>query len=140
MPSYEITRDEHLAYIEAVAEEDAAALLKGDSKEGYGGSWKKRGGASAYLIYVRKPDRLELGVKRFNYDIFEALHNDERSESVLDDIRDARRYLMLIEAEYRAQLATSKKQERGVGTIGPMPIEEIKVHKAVSAGDENAQD
>ena len=113
MPSYKITAPgDHLAYIETIAEEDAKKLLTGDSADGYGGSWKKRGGIGAYAVYVRKPDRLDLGVKRFNDDVFEALHSDKRGETVLDDIRDARRYLLLIEAEYRAQLAVRNKEKR----------------------------
>ena len=65
----------------------------------YGGSWKKRGGTGAFMMLARKWDRLELQAAERGYDIFQTLKDDTRSEGVLDDIRDLRRYLMLVEAE-----------------------------------------
>ena len=93
------TNDGHLKHIEAIAQEDAAGLLK--AHESYGPSWKKRGGIGAYLVMIRKFDRMELAAERSGWDILEAVKNDPRSEGVIDDIRDARRYLMLIESWLR---------------------------------------
>lgn len=76
--------------------------LKAKDKE-YGGSWKKRGGIGAFMMLARKWDRLEERVKNLNYDVFTAVQGDDRSETVIDDIRDLRRYLLLVEAECRAQ-------------------------------------
>ena len=50
-------------------------------------------------------DRLENQTKRFNYDIFQAIHHDSSPEGILDDIGDLRRYLFLVEAELRRELS-----------------------------------
>ncbi len=93
------------AYIDLlpeVAMQDVAEVTEKDKH--YGGSWKKRGGVGAFMMAARKWDRIEqiLG-KDFNYDIFAAIETDRRDEGILDDIRDLRRYLMLIEAEMKAK-------------------------------------
>ncbi|HEX7962212.1 MAG TPA: hypothetical protein VF493_20020 [Terriglobales bacterium] len=78
----------------------------------YGDSWKKRGGVGAFMMLARKWDRIENQVSR-NYcddngsriivdpwDIF--VHADidkNRLDGLLDDIRDLRRYLLLVEEE-----------------------------------------
>lgn len=41
------------------------------------------------------------------YDIFDAIERDERSEGIIDDIRDLRRYLLLVEAEMMARGSAS---------------------------------
>jgi hypothetical protein len=110
---------QHLYKLEEIAMEDVTGLIKGDPKYGY--SWKSRGGVGAYMMATRKADRLDvsmapnkdqphranLGVWRDKdipvWDIFAALEKDDRSEGVIDDIRDLRRYLLLIEAEARAR-------------------------------------
>jgi hypothetical protein len=56
----------------------------------------------AFMMLARKWDRLEKAAKDCGWDIFKCADNDERSESVLDDIRDLRRYLILVEAEVLA--------------------------------------
>jgi len=88
-------------FIQHVADEDVR-VLKIKDKE-YGGSWKRRGGPGAYMMAARKIDRLEEQLKKVNYDVFSAIKNDSRAEGILDDIRDLRRYLMLIESEMIAQ-------------------------------------
>lgn len=113
-------RAKHLYNVLTIAREDATGLIKGDPKYGY--SWKARGGVGAFMMAARKFDRLNhslsppsetlskhanLGewLKRYvpAWDVFAALRADTRSEGVIDDIRDLRRYLLLIEAEARAQ-------------------------------------
>ncbi|MDB5177559.1 MAG: hypothetical protein JWN75_1227 [Candidatus Saccharibacteria bacterium] len=112
----------HLNYVREIASEDAEGLIKGDPKYGY--SWKKRGGVGAYMMATRKFDRLDNSLQPVDdvsgdgyvarlgkwlsrdirpFDIFAALENDTRSEGVIDDIRDLRRYLLLIEAEMRSR-------------------------------------
>lgn len=95
----ETMNENHLQHITPIAQEDAAGLLK--AHESYGNSWKKRGGVGAYIIMIRKFDRMELTCKKFGWDIFEAVKQDQRAEGIIDDIRDLRRYLNLIEAELR---------------------------------------
>jgi hypothetical protein len=82
----------------------------------YGDSWQKRGGVGAYMMLARKWDRLEEQCRKFGYNIFEAvIQNDIKldgssgitnvtlvKDGVIDDIRDLRRYLLLVET-YLAQ-------------------------------------
>ena len=69
------------------------------AEQSYGNSWKQRGGVGAFMMAARKWDRLEKQVNEHNYDIFKAMEADQRPEGILDDIRDLRRYLFLIDAE-----------------------------------------
>lgn len=108
----------YLAHLEAVAKEDVQGLIK--AQQSYGDSWKKRGGIGAFMMLARKWDRLEKRVGEHpvlsrtgtlsvptevgdRYDIFEHIAADTRAEGLIDDIRDLRRYLMLVEAEMRAR-------------------------------------
>lgn len=59
------------------------------------------------MLLARKWDRIETQVKKCNYDIFEAAIRDARTEGIIDDVRDLRRYLMLVEAELRAAGASA---------------------------------
>lgn len=77
--------------------EDADKLHK--AEKSYGDSWKQRGGIGAFMMAARKWDRLEKQVNEHGYDIFAAMEADQRDEGILDDIRDLRRYLFLIDAE-----------------------------------------
>jgi len=80
-----------------LTEEDIECLVK--AERSYGDSWKKRGGVGAFMMLARKWDRLEKQVWNYGWDIFEAIQDDDRPEGVLDDIRDLRRYLLLVEEE-----------------------------------------
>ncbi len=90
----------YLNELEGVAKDDVDALRL--AEKSYGNSWKKRGGIGAFMMLARKIDRIEMQAKKAGYDIFEAVARDTRSEGLIDDIRDLRRYLMLVEAELRA--------------------------------------
>lgn len=82
----------------------------------YGDSWQKRGGVGAYMMLARKWDRLENVCLQFGYNIFDAVLRSDvvregnvnpisvhlKKDGVLDDIRDLRRYLLLVET-YLAQ-------------------------------------
>jgi len=76
---------------------DVDALV--EAQQSYGDSWKRRGGVGAFMMLARKWDRLEKQVEENNHDIFKAIEEDTRSEGVIDDIRDLRRYLLLVEME-----------------------------------------
>lgn len=97
----------YIDFLEAVMKKDIEQLKLKDNE--YGGSWKKRGGVGAYMNVCRKVDRIENQLSKpgtsemGQYDIFSHISNDKRPEGILDDIRDLRRYLLLIEAEMTAQ-------------------------------------
>lgn len=98
---YQDSGDEFIKELDVIGQEDAAGLKK--AYESYGPSWKQRGGVGAFMMAARKFDRMENRVKKLGYNIFRAIVEDQRGEGVIDDVRDLRRYLMLIEAEMRAR-------------------------------------
>lgn len=103
----------YLDFLEVIAEEDVAGLKK--AEESYGDSWKKRGGVGAFMMLARKWDRIEKQVSHRDtgaldakfpgdrWNIFAHVEADDRPEGLIDDIRDLRRYLMLVEGELRAR-------------------------------------
>jgi hypothetical protein len=90
-----------------IAETDVEQTLEKDAQ--YNGSWLRRGGVGAFMMMARKWDRIEPAVAAHSYDIFTAHHADRRAEGLLDDIRDLRRYLLLVEAEILVQMNDRKK-------------------------------
>jgi len=90
-----------LQRLDEIASEDAKGLT--EAFKSYGPSWKKRGGIGAFMMLARKWDRLEVRLQKVGYDIFRGIASDERREGLIDDIRDLRRYLLLVEAEMRAR-------------------------------------
>lgn len=93
-------------HVDKIAAEDAAGLHQANKH--YGDSWKRRGGVGAFMMLARKWDRIERRLEKDDaharlYDIFAHLAADERVDGLIDDIRDLRRYLILVEAEARAQ-------------------------------------
>ena len=74
-------------------------LKLNEAEKSYGDSWKQRGGVGAFMMLARKWDRLEKQVTEYHYDVFHAIEQDAREEGIIDDIRDLRRYLFLVEAE-----------------------------------------
>ncbi len=91
----------HLRHLAGIAGRDAQGLIA--AHKHYGNSWKKRGGVSAFMMLCRKWDRLEKFLEEHGWDIFKAMDADTRGEGIIDDIRDLRRYLLLVEAEARAR-------------------------------------
>lgn len=61
------------------------------------------------MMLARKWDRIENLVKQHGYDIFETIQSDSSDTGVLDDIRDLRCYLLLVEAEMKTQLGEVHK-------------------------------
>jgi hypothetical protein len=67
------------------------------SEDSYGDSWKKRGGVGAFMMLARKWDRIENQVKNQGWDIFKAMKEDRSPEGLMDDIKDLRCYLLLVD-------------------------------------------
>lgn len=82
-----------------VAMQDQEQLAS--ARSSYGDSWRKRGGAGAFMNLARKWDRLSLAAERNGWDVFKAVQEDTRSEGTIDDLRDLRHYLQLVEAHLR---------------------------------------
>lgn len=87
----------HMSFLHDVLMSDEQGLVKAEAS--YGSSWKMRGGVGAFMMLARKWDRLEKRTAQHQYDIFAAIHDDTRREGVIDDVRDLRRYLALVECE-----------------------------------------
>jgi hypothetical protein len=102
-----------------LTENDIECLAK--AEESYGDSWKKRGGVGAFMMLARKWDRLENKTNEYGWDIFEAIQDDNRPEGILDDIRDLRRYLLLVEEEMEreTEMRTPLPQEITEGITLP---------------------
>tara|TARA_R110002020_G_scaffold176179_1_gene368262 strand:- start:2115 stop:2456 length:342 start_codon:yes stop_codon:yes gene_type:complete len=80
-----------------IAQEDLGALKK--AEESYGDSWKRRGGIGAFMMLARKFDRIENQSAQHDWDIFAAGDAYAGEGGLLDDIKDLRRYLILVENE-----------------------------------------
>ncbi len=102
----------YLDELAAIADGDVANIE--EKERAYGSSWKRRGGIGAFMMFARKFDRIEQrvsteisatgeapGAQRHN--LFQHIVADRRAEGLLDDIRDLRRYLILVEAEMAAR-------------------------------------
>ena len=82
--------------IKLLAHSDAEKLE--EAQVSYGDSWRSRGGVGAFMMLARKWDRIENQCKKDGYDIFETIAKDPSNTGILDDIRDLRRYLLLVES------------------------------------------
>lgn len=105
-------RFQYHEYLEDVSTSDVDEVRVKDIS--YGASWKKRGGSGAFFMLARKWDRLEeICRAKFNYDVIEAVKEDMSGKdgSVLAEIRDLRRYLLLVEAEAIWECEREKKRQ-----------------------------
>lgn len=102
---------ENYELIQKLALEDVSVLkVKGQH---YGRSWIKRGGVGAFMMLARKWDRIENDAEKQGFDILAALRSSKAAgKDLLDDIADIRRYLLLVEAEFR-----DGAQENEIGPI-----------------------
>lgn len=117
----------HMTHLKQVALADVEGLERAERQ--YGSSWKRRGGVGAFMMLARKWDRLETALQphpedaaRANgstagdrvapWDILEAIRVDGRAEGIIDDIRDLRRYLLLVESEAVARGYTRANNHR----------------------------
>ena len=91
---------DHMKYLQIIANDDVRIL---EHKEAtYKASWKKRGGVGAAMMVLRKIDRLENMLEERSWDIFKNI-GDGSDGTMIAEIRDLRRYLLLIEAEMVAR-------------------------------------
>ena len=81
--------------LNGICRADIEGLIK--AERSYGTSWRNRGGVGAFMMLARKWDRLENQCKKHDWDVFTAIGADTRPEGLIDDIRDLRRYLLLVE-------------------------------------------
>jgi hypothetical protein len=84
-----------------IAQQDLHALKR--AEESYGDSWKRRGGVGAFMMLARKFDRVEHQSEKHGWDVFEAGAVYSGEAGLLDDVRDLRRYLLLVEQEILLQ-------------------------------------
>lgn len=98
--------DRFIRFVDQVTREDSEGLH--EAFKHYGDSWKKRGGQGAFLTLVRPWDRMHLALANLErvgrkWDIFYAIANLTFRDGVIDNVRDLRRYLTLVEAEMLAR-------------------------------------
>ena len=91
-----------------IAQTDVDCLEK--AEKSYGESWKNRGGVGAFMTLARKFDRIENQSQACHWDVFGAILDDMSSTGILDDIRDLRCYLLLVE-EYATRLHQELRNE-----------------------------
>tara|TARA_R100000742_G_C4274860_1_gene95036 strand:- start:351 stop:707 length:357 start_codon:yes stop_codon:yes gene_type:complete len=87
-----------------IAQQDLHALKR--AEDSYGDSWKRRGGVGAFMMLARKFDRVEHQSEKHGWDVFEAGEVYSGEAGLLDDIRDLRRYLLLVEQEILQKTVT----------------------------------
>jgi len=95
--------------INDLTKQDIDALKKAEIS--YGDSWRKRGGIGAFMMLARKWDRIENQTNKQGYDMFAAIFADTSDTGLLDDIRDLRRYLLLVESFTGQVLEEAKEQQ-----------------------------
>lgn len=104
IPPIETEKDieELMVRADQLFSQDSMRCAMGERK--YRSSWRKRGGTGAYENIARKMDRIEAAAERNGNDIFKAIiYNPasdgkiEGKDGLLDDIRDLRIYLGLVE-------------------------------------------
>ena len=95
--------------IKTLTEQDIEALK--NAEVSYGDSWRKRGGVGAFMMLARKWDRIENQTNKQGWDMFAAIFADTSDAGLLDDIRDLRRYLLLVESFTGQVLEEANKQQ-----------------------------
>lgn len=108
----------HMDWLTDVVKADVECIR--EKEHHYKGSWKKRGGVGIFMMLARKWDRLENLCEAFRYDVFAAISaGASQTEGALEQIRDLRRYLILVEAEMvaRNQDLNHKSNPEAMGQI-----------------------
>jgi hypothetical protein len=120
-----------LEFVKIVSDEDLDHLI--EKEKSYKDSWKKSGGRSAWFMLKRKIDRLvfmlekephDFVTAKSQHDIFECIKKDPsgRDGTILAEIRDLRRYLLLVEAEMMNQkIVTTLKWEKDDESLHYIP-------------------
>lgn len=117
--------------LDALVVDDVRGLVKAESK--YGQSWRKRGGCEAFFNLSRKMDRIEVAAAKAGHDIFKAVHMNPAGDGtiggkdgLLDDIRDLRRYLLLVE-DHVLNVEPMEKMIEGIMQRRPPETEQEKI-------------
>jgi len=88
--------------VRRIASDDIATLIIKNAE--YGSSWRRRGGVGAFMMLARKWDRIESQCSGHGFNIFGAACSEGGKideEGIIDDIRDLRCYLLLVEEHIR---------------------------------------
>lgn len=102
--------------LHTIAVGDADSLIS--AQRSYGDSWKRRGGVGAFMMLARKWDRIENQTKEYGWDIFKVIEaQGGYPDGILDDIRDLRRYLMLVEEHMVNDSAITYDEGPGPGYV-----------------------
>lgn len=88
---------DHLKYVDLVANNDVKIVTFRDGPTRYNGSWKKRGGVGIAMNLFRKIDRIDNSIQP-SWNIIEHLVMDMSPDGLIDDVRDLRQYLLMLEA------------------------------------------
>lgn len=121
----EAANGKYLDWLGPVSSNDVSCLI--DAERSYGDSWKRRGGVDSFAMLGRKWERIEtaLACQRTSisesapFDIFEHIAASPEAGGLIDDVRDLRRYLMIIEAEAR------KRADEDVADSGSGYLDEL---------------
>lgn len=95
---------------------DVGSLQEARNK--YGDSWKKRGGCGAFMNLARKWDRIEKAAADHDWDVFVAARRLPGDTGLLDDLRDLRRYLLLVECEVLHEKENRERREKRAAEAG----------------------
>lgn len=99
-----------------IANGDVNGLM--NARLSYGDSWRQRGGVGAFMMLARKWDRIENQVRKHHYDVFHTAEaQGGHPDGILDDIRDLRRYLMLVEQHLTDDSGLNDNAEAGRGYV-----------------------
>lgn len=96
------TRDGLKSALEIVTKQDLEGVLVGE--EEYSRSWLRHGSVGAFFTMIRCMHRFDVLCSRpasnnIEYDVFQHCLDSIGDSGVLNSVRDARRYLLLLEAE-----------------------------------------
>ena len=93
----------------------------------YGSSWRKRGGAGAFMVIARKWDRIEQVCETRHpakYDIFNVFKEEDRRETILDDCLDLVGYLLIL-VEHMIEIGhVTKIEELRMSFVSSTPMVE----------------
>lgn len=126
--------------LQRITEQDVDQLCIKEKE--YGHSWRKRGGVGAFMMLARKWDRIEnLVTTEFGYNIFKAVVEDGTEQGVIDDIRDLRRYLLLVEEHAMGLRAEIRANDEAIPTIsgGSVSVRELQNPYAALANEEEQE-